>query len=176
MARYTSGFKSRMVQRMAGPEAISINALSAEIGVSHGALSRWLQSAGTLGGMSKKHKNGSNKARRRTAEDKLRLVIEASGLSEAALGEFLRREGVHEAQLIEWREKVMVAGAEALKDAHRKKSEQTPEARENRELRRELHRKEKALAETAALLVLKKKLNTYYSGERDDGTDTRSET
>jgi len=165
-----------MVQRMAGPEAISINALSAETGISFGALSRWLRSAGTLVGMSKQHKNGSKNSRRRTAEDKLRLVMEAASLSEEALGEFLRREGIHESQLTEWREKVMTAATAALKDVHRKKSEMTPEARENRDLKRELRRKEKALAETAALLVLKKKLNAYYSGEEDDDTDTRNET
>lgn len=176
MAIYTSGFKSRMVQRMAGPEGISINALSTETGVSQGALSRWLQSAGTLRGMSKQHKNGSRNSRRRTAEDKLRLVMAASSLSEEALGEFLRREGVHQVQLTEWREKVVAASTEALKDAHRRKSESTPEVRRIRELERELNRKEKALAETAALLVLKKKLNAYYWEERDDGTNMRNET
>ena len=60
----------------------------------------------------------------------------------------------------------------ALKDAHRRKSEQTPEARRIRELESELRRKEKALAEAAALLILKKKLDAYLE-ERDNGTNTR---
>jgi len=162
-----------MVQRMAGSEAISANALAREVGVSQGTLSRWLRDARTLGTMSKKN---SEKSHRRTAEDKLRIVMAASNLSEEALGEFLRREGLHEAQLAEWRDKVVKAATGALKDAKRKKSEQTPEARENRELKRELRRKEKALAEAAALLVLKKKLEAWYSADEDDRTGTKSET
>jgi hypothetical protein len=73
---------------------------------------------------------------------------------------FLRKEGVHTAELEDWRAKATAAGISALKDLKRKKSEQTPEARRIRELESELRRKEKALAEAAALLVLQKKLQT----------------
>ncbi len=174
MANYTSGFKARMIKRMAGPEAISANALSGDVGVSQGTLSRWLREARTLGSMNKKKKSASS-SRRRTAEDKLRIVMEAGSLSGEALGEFLRREGLHEAQLDEWREKAMLAATGALKDAKRKKSEQTPEARRIRELESELRRKDKALAEAAALLVLQKKVREYWE-EKEGGTGTRSET
>lgn len=173
MSSYSSGFKSRMVRRMAGPEGISANALSKEVGVSQSALSCWLR---TLGGMSKKKRSDSKKSRRRTADDKLRIVMEASSLSEEALGELLRREGIHEVELNEWRETVAKAATGALKDAKRKKSEQTPEAREIRELKSELRRKEKALAEAAALLILKKKLEALYSEDEDGDTNTRDET
>ena len=37
-----------------------------------------------------------------------------------------------------------------------------------RDAMRELHRKEKALAETAALLVLRKKLNDYWGIDNED--------
>ena len=36
------------------------------------------------------------------------------------------------------------------------------------ELERELRRKDKALAETAALLVLRKKLNAYWGNDSED--------
>lgn len=175
MTSYSLGFKSRMVKRMAGSEGISANALSMEVGVAQATLSRWLRDGRMLGGMSKKKQDSSKKSRRRTVDDKLRIVMEAMSLSGEALGEFLRREGVHEAQLNEWRERVVVGATGALKDAKRKKSEQTPEAREIRELKRELRRKEKALAEAAALLILKKKWTEYLEGE-DSDTDTKSET
>ena len=175
MPNYTSGFKSRMMQRMAGTEAISANALSAEVGVSQATLSRWLRQGRTLGSMNKKNKKGARSPRRRTAEDKFRIVLEAASLSAEALGEYLRREGIHTADLEEWREKATAAGTGALKDAKRKKSEQTPEARRIRELESELRRMEKALAETAALLVLQKKLRAYWA-EKEDGTNTRNGT
>jgi hypothetical protein len=43
-----------------------------------------------------------------------------------------------------------------------------------KELERELNRKEKALAEAAALLVLKKKVQEIW-GDEDDTMDSRSE-
>ena len=148
------------------------------------SLSRWLREASvatsTVPGMAKKKKprssTGPKSARRgRTAEEKLRIVLEAASLSEEDLGALLRREGIHEAKLEEWRTKAMEAATGALKAPHAKKSERTPEARKIKELERELRRKEKALAEAAALLVLKKKVQQIW-GDEDDATPTRNET
>lgn len=175
MARYTPGFKSKMVQRMAGAEAISANALSTEVGIAQGTLSRWLRQGRNLGPMNKNKKKGARNTRRRTAEDKFRIVLGAANLSGEDLGEYLRREGVHTAELEEWREKAIAGGTGALKDLKRKKSEQTPEARRIRELESELRRMEKALAETAALLVLQKKVRAYWA-EKEDDTNTRNGT
>ena len=84
-------------------------------------------------------------------EEKLRIVVDAAGLEGDALGELLRHEGVHEADLAEWRRVVLSALGPIAK---------APSGSEDlgriRELERELLRKDKALAETAALLVLKK--------------------
>lgn len=171
VANYTSGFKARMVQRMAGPEGISATALAKEVGIAQATLSRWLRDGRTLGAMSKKKSKSASGSNRRTAEEKYRLVVAAEGLIGEALGAFLRREGVHESQLAEWREKA----TSALKDLNKKKNQASPESRRIRDLERELNRKEKALAEAAALLVLKKKLETYRE-ERESRTDTRSET
>ena len=170
MTKYTNGFKAKMVQRMAGPESISAMALAEEVGVSQPTLSRWLREARTLGLMTKSSKKSGATSRRRTAEDKFRIVLGAAGLTGEALGEFLRKEGGHTAELEEWRAKATTAGTNALKDAKRKKTEQTPEARENRELKRELLRKERALAEAAALLMLQKNCGNTWR----EGTTTRT--
>ena len=171
---YSEGFKSRMVQRMAGAEAISATLLSKEVGASQASLSRWLCEARTLGGMGKqqaKGKGGQQSPRRWSAEDKLRVVLQAASVSDDELGAFLRREGIHEAQLKEWRKTALEAAAGALKDPKRKRSERTPEARKIRDLERELRRKDKALAEVAALLTLKKKAEEIW-GDGDDDTST----
>ncbi|MEE9394315.1 MAG: hypothetical protein V3W41_17585 [Planctomycetota bacterium] len=173
MASYTPSFKSWMVQRMAGPESITAYGLAMEVGVSVGTLSHWLRDAGTIGAMSKK---STAKGKRRTPEDKVRLVMEAEKIGDDELGSFLRREGIHSHQLKEWREKLMTAGLVALEGARRKMSELTPDARENGLLKIELRRKDRALAEAAALLVLKKNLEAYYLGDEADDTDTRSGT
>jgi transposase-like protein len=160
MSTYTAGFKARMVQRMAGSESISATALAKEVGVSQNTLSRWLRQASevrpTVPPMTKK-KRQSKGSVRRTAQEKLRLVLEASALSEEDLGAFLRREGVHQAELEVWRTTAMEAAEGALKAPHGKSSARTPEARRILELERDLRSKEKALAEVSALLILKKK-------------------
>lgn len=117
--------------------------------------------------MSKSKSNKSRRGRPRkssrwSAEEKLRLLTEASGLDENALGEFLRREGLHEADLDAMR-------AEALKGLtpkviHRGKS---PTELRIAKLEREVARKDKALAEAAALLVLQKKFQALMEGEDD---------
>ena len=170
MKRYSTKFKSRMVQRMVGAEGISACALEREIGVTRVTLSRWLKEFSKVPAMSKQKNSHSKRRGRRSATDKLRILFEASALPEEKLGELLRREGIHEEDLTEWRSKA----TGALQDGKRKKSAQTPESIENRDLRRELARKEKALAEAAALLVLKKTLAEYY-GEEDESTPRRSD-
>jgi hypothetical protein len=93
----------------------------------------------------------------------MRLVLEASRLSEAELGAFLRREGLHEAELDEWRDAMM----SGLKPAASKRA-RSEEGRRVRELEKELRRKDKALAEAAALLVLQKKVRALWGDEDDD--------
>ena len=134
MSTYTAGFKARMIQRMAGPERTSATALAKEVGVSQNTLSRWLRQASeaqpTVPPMSKKkHPSRPKGSARRTAQDKLRLVLEASALSEEDLGAFLRREGVHQAELETWRARAMEAAEGALKAPHGKRSDNTDEQR-----------------------------------------------
>ena len=63
----------------------------------------------------------------------------------------------------------------ALKAPHGKRSEQTPERRKIRELERELRRKNDALAEAGALLLLKKRFEEML-GDADDASTTRKGT
>ena len=95
-----------------------------------------------------------------TAEEKLEVLIEAASLPAEELGAFLRRKGLHEAHLKEWRQTVLCG----LQKRPTRTKKTTAEARRIKELERELHRKEKALAEAAALLVLKKKAQATWGG------------
>ena len=176
MASYTTGFKTRMIDRMAGREGITARALAREVGVPQSSLSRWLREASaagpTVSSMSKQPSSRKSSSRGRTAEEKLQIVLKAAALSDDELGAFLRREGIHEVQLEEWRTKAMEAATGALKAPHGKRSERTPEIQKIRALERELLRKDKALAEVTALLVLKKKLDALL-GVQYYATDTR---
>jgi transposase-like protein len=104
-------------------------------------------------------------------EEKLRIVQQASQLQDAELGAFLRREGLHEADLAEWREQVSEGALAALAG----RRQRTTEQKRVRKLESELRRKEKALAEAAALLILAKKSRALWPEEDDDTTGSDDE-
>jgi transposase len=168
--RYSAGFKRRMVEKMAGPEGLSAKVLSQEVGVHQTTLSSWLREAVKVDGMTKK-KTTDKRPEDRTPSEKFGLVSEASKLEEEQLGSFLRERGVHRIHLETWRQQ-MLAGLEAQQRRQSAKK-RTAEGRRVRELERELRRKDKALAEAAALLVLKKKAQAIW-GDEDDDTAPRS--
>jgi transposase len=167
---YTDSFKAKMVQRMSMPNAISAIRLSKEVGVSQSALSHWLKVARTVKPMAKERK--SEVAERtvgvRSASEKLRIVLAATALEPSELGAFLRREGVHEAELGQWREAVVEGATSALEGGATRSSSRGTEGKRIRDLERELRRKDKALAETAALLVLQKKVREIWGDGEDD--------
>ena len=174
---YSTGFKARIIQKLATPGGPSANQLAQEVGVAQSTLSRWLRQAGSFGGGNgavppEPHRNpmAAKRLQDWTAEEKLQVVIEAAALPETEVGEFLRRQGLHEAQLQEWRQQALSSLAQRPSGRSKKS---TPEARRLRELERDLARKDKALAEAAALLVLKKKAQAIWGDEADD-TDPKS--
>jgi hypothetical protein len=169
---YSEGFKRQMVKRMLGPPRVTATELAKKVGVAQPTLSKWLRDAGTLASMSSDEKSEKVAGPKRwTVKEKLRVVAAAEGLEGQALGELLRREGLHEAQLKSWRD----AAAGALNSAEAAPAERlTAKQRRQlkgaqkrvKELERELRRKEKALAEAAALLMLEKKLQALGWDER----------
>lgn len=144
-------FRTEMVSKMLGPNAVSAGALTKRTGVSQTTLSRWLREAKMAAVRQqapKKTETPPRRTRRWTAAEKLRVGIEAGTLDEAGVGELLRREGLYAADLQHFRQEAL-SGLEP-KPARTGKS---PEARRIEELERELKRKDKALAETVALLA-----------------------
>ena len=179
--RYSEAFKEKMVEKMAGANGRSASSLGEETGVAKSTLSRWLKEAGTVLPVSKKKRTASrrkeshHRTRRPqdwTAEEKLQLVLEAASLGDDELGALLRRKGLHEAQLEEWREQLTKAAPDVFERRRRSRGP-SPEAKRIRELEKELRRKDKALAEAAALIVLKKKAQAIW-GDEDDDMDPRS--
>jgi transposase-like protein len=176
---YSELVRARSVRRMLGPGAISATELSRETGIPQPTLSRWLRGAASLRLVSSKAeppKAQAPDAEKRpqdwSPKERMKFVLEADGLGEQELGELLRRRGVHREEFDAWR----VALDEAF--APPRPSRRSPEAKRIKELEREVARKDKALAETAALLVLQKKLQLLFpdgqadeDGDTDDGSD-----
>ena len=175
--KYSEAFKAKMVQKMLGGR--SANSVAQEAGVNQPTLSKWLRDARTLRDVSKRksEQEPRKSAERRpadwSAEEKLAAVEQARGLSETELGELLRREGLHEEQLREWQQSVETAALESLRGIRKTKAT-SAETKRIKELERELRRKEKALAETAALLVLRKKADALW-GDEDASTESKND-
>lgn len=171
MQEYSETVRARMLARLMGPRAVSPSRLSRECGISEGTLYRWLKMAARMPEMATPQGKKSSRsnpqqsesvARPRTGAEKLAIVEQASGLEDEALGEFLRRAGIHLAELEQWRK----LAEQALQGEPRR----IAPSKEMRKLQAELTRKEKALAEAAVLLVLKKKVEAIW-GDEDDDTD-----
>lgn len=158
---YALGFREQMVRKMLPPMQMTATALAKDSGVAQSTLSKWLREARTVAPVAKK--TTSKGGRKWTAAEKLRVVAEAMKLGESDLGELLRREGLHEAQLRQWR-----ADAEAGLVEVPRKGRRSAEATRIRELERELRRKDKALAEASALIILKKKAAAIWGWEDED--------
>ena len=173
--KYSAAFKAKMVQKMLGGR--SANSLAQEAGLHQPTLSKWLRDASSLQAVKRRRKNDEAKTEGRrpddwSAEEKLGAVQEAKRLSGSELGEFLRRRGLHEEQLRQWQETADGAALESLRG--RKAAGKSAEAKRVKELERELRRKEKALAEAAALLVLRKKAEALW-GDEDASTESKTD-
>jgi transposase-like protein len=165
---------------MTGPDAISATALSKQVDVSQTTLSKWLKNAGiepTFGfpnnASNDKDQTSQIMTPKRpedwTSEEKLAAVLQAAALSDEQLGAFLRSNGLHETHLQQWRLQ-MLNGLEKKPTAVKNSKRSHADTKKIKALEKELKRKDKALAETAALLVLKKKAQQIW-GDGDDDTD-----
>lgn len=170
---YSPKFKEKMVQRMLNGSSRGVELLAADSGVSKSTLYRWLR-ASVAGRMADEETpDVSAKARRAlTAMDKARLLAEADALPEHELGAWLRTNGLHTADLDQWREAIVAAldPAEARKRRKAESKQRREGDRRIKKLERELRKKDKALAEAAAILVLRKKAQALW-GDEDDDTD-----
>ena len=156
---FSVAFKQKMVQRLTGKNAVSALQLARETGIRQQNLSRWLQEARSLPIMADKPKPV---VREWTVQRKACVLAEACNLDGEELTAYLEREGVKLPEYEQWRIALDEGGRASAATNKR-----------IRQLERELARKEKALAEAAALLVLKKKVETLY-GE-DEGDDTNGD-
>lgn len=143
--------------RMLAPESASPEVVSQEIGVSADTLERWR--AESLAEPAKQ--------REWTAAARLEAVIATAAMDEASRSAWCREHGVYLQQLQQWKASATQALA-APQEARASPLQTREDRRRIKELERELRRKDKALAETAALLVLSKKLEAIFHKDEDE--------
>jgi transposase len=157
VARYGHKFKTRTVARLLPPESAPITTVSVESGVSVATLERWRADA------------LSKPARERawTAAARLQAVIATAAMDETQRSAWCREQGVYPTELQQWKENATAALSEIPEE--RISPQESRDARKRvKELERDLRRKDKALAETAALLVLSKQLEAIFQRSEEE--------
>jgi transposase-like protein len=161
---YSLERKSAVLMRMLPPNNVPIRQLSQEEGIGESTLFSWRAEARGKGHLMPDADAGPEGW---SSRDKFAAVLETAALNEADMAEYCRKRGLYPAQIAAWR-----AACEQANDWDRASNARLGRATKDekkrvKDLERELARKDRALAETAALLVLRKKAAAIWGDGED---------
>ena len=165
MARYPDERKEAVLKKMLPPNNKTIKELAQEEGICEVTLYNWRKAARAEGRLMP---DGDRTPAGWSAADKFAAVVETAALNEAELSVYCRQKGLYPEQIRQWREACEQANDWDRTQNQRLKETRRADERRIKELERELRQKEKALAETAALLVLRKKAQAIWGEVEDD--------
>ena len=120
------------------------------------------ESLATLTGIRNKSTSSWN------SKDKFAAVMETAAMNQAEVAAYCREKGLYPEQLVQWRDACEQANDWNQASEKKLKEATQSEIKKNKRLQKELDRKEKALAEAAALLVLRKKYNALFEDHEDE--------
>lgn len=166
MPRYSEERKAAVLSRMLPPHNLSVPEVARKEGISEPTLYNWRAQAREQG----VPVPGS---RKNTSEDwpadaRFAVVVETANMTEVELSEYCRSKGLYREHIREWKQ-AMVEGL--INDRVSRQAERVQHRNMNKrmkQLQKELNRKDKALAETTALLVLRKKMKALWEENGDD--------
>jgi len=164
MAKFSEEFKSSMIKKVLTSPDRSLSSIASEANLNGPTLHRWLNT----------HKNDimvSNNSKPKRPNDwpreqKFEVLLASSNLSDEELGAFCRKKGIYIHQLTSWKAEFMANTASKLTE--KQKCELKTLRLQNKALKSDLNRKNQALAETTALLVLKKKADLIWGESEAD--------
>lgn len=162
--RYSEKFKESAIKKMMPPAPVSVPQLCRETGVSDVTLYKWRKEYRNKGVAVPAYKS---KAEYWTAEDKLAVIIETAPLNEVELSEYCRSKGLFKKQVDQWKVEALSGYQKSVQTKKQQSRHRQEDKKKIKQLERELKRKEKALAETAALLVLSKKCEAIWGVDEE---------
>ena len=154
-------FKKSVVVKLLTRGNRTAQEISNEVGINLSTLYYWRNNFASIEGMTKPSKPHS-----RSAGEKLKALKEYGELPVEERGEYLRKNGLHEEHLAEWQKQI----EEALSPSKKRTQDRADliaERKKTHELEKELRRKDKALAEASALLILKKKADLIWGTKEE---------
>ena len=163
---YPQERKEAILKKLLPPVSKSVAEIAREEGVSSKTIYSWRDEANQSGILLPRN---TSKADNWSAQTKLAVVIETAPLSASELSQYCREKGLYVEQITQWKSHCLT-GFNLSKDQDKAVAQKTKaDQLEIKSLKKELRYKEKALAETAALLVLRKKLEAFW--EKTDEED-----
>lgn len=163
--QYSKELKDSIIRRMLPPSNEAISKISKEEGISEQTLRNWRDNARANGIAAPGNNTLSDKW---STQDKFLIVVETASMNEIELAEYARQKGLYVEQIQSWKDACMNANGGVAQEAARLSKELKATEKEKKILEKELVRKEKALAETAALLVLRKKADAIWGDPEDE--------
>ena len=154
--RYSTEFKEQALSKARQRGSRTLESVANELNVSLGSLKGWLKTSNqkASGSSAMASLPSDTAAQQWSSAQRLQALLESHALSGVALHAWCREKGLFEHQLKQWRE-AFCSSTEP--DPRESRAEVRALKVRNEQLQRDLHRKDRALAETAALLVLQKK-------------------
>ena len=165
MPRYSDDRKQAILNKLQPPLNLSVAQVSRDKGIGLQTLYNWRNHAREQG---QPMPTNNHTPDNWTSDTKLATVIETAVLSESELSEYCRNKGLYVEQIKAWRASALQGFSSSKQQSLKDKRQQQTDRKQIKQLTRELARKEKALAETAALLVLRKKLDAFWETEPED--------
>ena len=156
--------KEAVLRRLLPPNNESITKVSREEGIPQGTLTRWKNEAKAQGIAAPTGEN----AETWSTQDKFLIVVETASMNESDLAEYARKKGLYVEQIKSWRDACVNANGGIAREAANLHHELKESQKARKKLEKEIQRKDKALAEAAALLVLSKKANAIWGDPEDE--------
>lgn len=164
---YTRRIRETAIRMMLPPENIPLRKIAEKLGIPEGTLKKWKQELRENGHPFPEVDPPTDKW---SSQDKFLIVMETMKMNESELSEYCRKNGLYAEQVRNWQENCMNANGNISGQIAELMQQDKASQRELKRLKKELQRKESALAETAALLVLRKKAEAIW-GPSEDGGD-----
>lgn len=160
MARYSLERKVAVLDKLLPPHNLSIPEVANEEGISQGCLYNWLKQARLEG----RPVPGSRKSTPEdwSIQDKFAVVLETASLTAQELSEYCRSKGLYPEQIERWKQACMQGLGTPKPEADTKETR-----KKLLKLEKEIQRKDKALAEAAALLILQKKVQALWEADAE---------
>jgi len=163
--RYSKEIKESILKRMMPPNNEAISRISEEVGITEATLYKWRKDARAAGHAIPGDGQGSEQW---NSEDKFLIVMETYAMNGAELAEYCRKKGLYKEQIEAWRDTCLNANGREFNQTKQLNLELKEEKKRAKTLEKDLLKKEKALAEAAALLLLRKKAQAIWGDQEDE--------